>query len=76
MYLDFETPICNLIYAKEELECSKTPFLLEDLIEVLGNVLYLENKIDIQMTNKHSKPNMSLLKRNPLKAEKKYADFD
>ncbi|WML46738.1 hypothetical protein RCG23_13915 [Neobacillus sp. PS3-34] len=76
MNLDFETVICNLIYAKEELECSKTPFLLNELLEILERIIYLDNEFEMQRSNTHSKPNLSLLKRNPLKVEKKYADFE
>lgn len=71
-----EMCIENLIYAKEELESSKTPYFLEELKEALKRILILENDIDNFATKKQILPELSLVYRNPPKVQKKYADFD
>ncbi|MGV2939668.1 hypothetical protein AB5I83_08765 [Mesobacillus sp. LC4] len=71
-----EMCIEHLIYAKEELENSRTPFYLEKVKEALTRILILENDIDNFHSNMQNVPNLSLVDRNPPKAQKKFADFN
>ncbi|MEW8970365.1 MAG: hypothetical protein AB2411_07055 [Mesobacillus sp.] len=71
-----EMCIEHLIYAKEELENSRTPFYLEEMKQALTRILILENDIDNHESNNQTLADLSLVDRNPPKVQKKYADFE
>ncbi|WHX40317.1 hypothetical protein QNH36_22180 [Mesobacillus sp. AQ2] len=71
-----EMCIENLIYAKEELESSGTPFYLEEMKRVLTRLIILENDIDNFASDNQNLPDVSLVFRSPPKVQKKYADFE
>jgi hypothetical protein len=74
--LYLEMCIEHLIYAKEALESSGTPFYLEEMKQALTRLLILETDIDNFASDNQNISDVSLVFRSPPKVQKKYADFE